>query len=137
MKLGATLYIRNTPEAVAFYAEAFGLSLGYHEKFPDGTYMHAVLEKDGQEVFAVSECRNDAFVDTMLRSDWEKARPTMSYGLSFVSEDEVRKAYAMLCQGGAALVPIAPLPWTPLGASVVDQFGVLWYVEAKPAAANG
>lgn len=33
MKLGATLYIKNTTEAVSFYSEAFGLTLGYHEKY--------------------------------------------------------------------------------------------------------
>ena len=31
--MGATLYIKNTIEAVAFYTEAFGLTLGYNEKF--------------------------------------------------------------------------------------------------------
>lgn len=37
MNLGATLYIKNTIEAVEFYKEAFGMTLGYNEKFPDGT----------------------------------------------------------------------------------------------------
>lgn len=40
MKLGATLYIKNTVEAVEFYKEAFGMTLGYNERFPDGTFMH-------------------------------------------------------------------------------------------------
>jgi PhnB protein len=137
MKLGATLYIKNSLEAVPFYASAFGLTLGFHVKYPDGTYMHAVLARDGEEVFAVSESRNDAFVDMMLNSDWEKARPTMSYGLSFSSENEVRKAYAMLCEGGTVLTPIGPLPWTASSANVVDRFGVLWYIEARPAAEGG
>ena len=68
MKLGATLYIKNTIEAVALYTEAFGLNLGYHEKFPDGTFMHASLLKNGQEIFAVSESHNDNFVNIMLTS---------------------------------------------------------------------
>ena len=42
-----TLYIKNTLKAVEFYSKAFGLSLGYNEKHPDGTYMHAELQKDG------------------------------------------------------------------------------------------
>ena len=41
MNLGATLYIKNTIEAVAFYKEAFGMTLGYNEKCTDGTYLHA------------------------------------------------------------------------------------------------
>ena len=53
MQTGMTLYINHTLEAVELYHEAFGLSLGYNEKFPDGTYMHAELQKNGVNVFAV------------------------------------------------------------------------------------
>ncbi|WP_244648316.1 VOC family protein [Ruminiclostridium herbifermentans] len=91
MKLGATLYIKNTVEAVEFYKEAFGMTLGYNEKYPDGTFMHAVLLKDGNEVFAVSESQNDAFVNVMLTSSLKESRPTMSYGIKFNNEDEVKK----------------------------------------------
>lgn len=59
MTLGATLYIKNTNEAVVFYQEAFGMTLGYNEKFSDGTYMHAELQKDGKTIFAVSEHNNE------------------------------------------------------------------------------
>lgn len=52
MRLGVTLYIQNTLEAVDFYREAFGLTLGYFEKYPNGAYLHASLEKDGQEIIS-------------------------------------------------------------------------------------
>ncbi len=84
-KVTFRFHVKNTIEAVAFYTEAFGLTLGYHEKFPDGTLMHAALLRDGQELFAVSESSNDAFVDIMLTSSLEGSRPTMSYGLNFDS----------------------------------------------------
>ena len=128
MKLGATLYIRNTVEAVPFYREAFGLTLGYHEKFSDGTYLHASLLRDGEELFAVSESKNDAMVRAMLASTLRGSRPTMSYGLQFTSEDEVRKAYSMLQQGGTVLCPLGPLPWSACAADVVDRYGVYWYI---------
>lgn len=99
MKLGATLYIKNTIEAVEFYKEAFGMTLGYNEKYSDGTYMHAALLKDGEEIFCVSESKNDPFVDIMLRSTLRESRPTMSYGINFDSEEEVKKAYSMLIEG--------------------------------------
>lgn len=35
MKLNATLYIKNTVKAIEFYKEAFGMTLGYNEKFPN------------------------------------------------------------------------------------------------------
>lgn len=73
MRLGATLYLNGSAEAVAFYTEAFGLVLGYNEKNPDGTYLHAELTKDDKEIFAVSESPRHPIVDGKLRSkrsDW-------------------------------------------------------------------
>lgn len=128
MKLGATLYIKNTIEALEFYKEAFGMTLGYNEKFPDGTFMHAELLKDGQEVFAISESYNDAFVDVMLASSLREARPTMSYGLKFDSEDGVKKAYSILQQDGKVLLPLGSLPWSSCCADIVDKYGVYWYI---------
>ncbi|ABX43589.1 VOC family protein [Lachnoclostridium phytofermentans] len=128
MKLGATLYIKDTIEAVEFYEEVFGMTLGYNEKFPDGTFMHAELLKDGQEIFSISESRNDAFVDIMLTSSLKESRPTMSYGIQFDSEDEVNKAYSMLIQGGKVLSPLGALPWSTCCADVVDKYGVYWYI---------
>lgn len=128
MKLGATLYIRNTIEAVAFYKEAFGMTLGYHERFPDGTYMHAELHRDGHEVFAVSESHNDALVEILLASTLKESRPTMSYGINFDSAEEVAKAYSMLAECGNVLLPLGSLPWSACCAEVVDKFGVYWYI---------
>jgi len=128
MKLGATLYIKNTVEAVEFYKEAFGMTLGYNEKFPDGTFMHAALLRDGHEVFAVSESQNDTFVNIMLTSSLKEARPTMSYGIVFDNEDEVKKAYSMLVDGGKVLFPLGSLPWSSCCADVVDKYGVYWHI---------
>lgn len=128
MKLGATLYIKNTVEAVEFYKEAFGMTLGYNEKFPDGTFMHAVLLRDGHEVFAVSESQNDTFVNIMLSSSLKEARPTMSYGITFDNEDEVKKAYSMLAEGGKVLFPLGSLPWSSCCADVLDKYGVYWHI---------
>lgn len=128
LKLGATLYIKNTIEAAEFYKEAFGMTLGYNEKFPDGTFIHAAMLKDGHEIFAISESRNDAFVDTMLASSLDTSRPTMSYGINFDSEDEVKKAYSMLIQGGKVLFPLGSLPWSSCCADVIDKYGVYWYI---------
>jgi PhnB protein len=128
MKLGATLYIRNTVEAVDVYREAFGLSLGYHEKFEDGTFLHASLERNGQEIFAVCECTNDPFVRMMLASNLKNARPTMSYGLNFDTADDVRKAFGVLSKDGTVMLPLGKLPWSECCGEVVDRYGVYWYL---------
>ncbi|WP_410770192.1 VOC family protein [Fontibacillus sp. BL9] len=129
MKLGATLYIKNTVEAVEFYKEAFGMTLGYNEKFPDGTFMHAELLRDGQQVFAVSESQNDTFVQVMLASSLKESRPTMSYGINFDHEDEVSKAFSMLAEGGNVLFALGSLPWSSCCAEVIDKYGVYWYIS--------
>jgi PhnB protein len=104
------------------------MTLGYNEKFPDGTFMHAVLLRDGHEVFAVSESQNDTFVNIMLSSSLKEARPTMSYGITFDNEDEVKKAYSMLAEGGKVLFPLGSLPWSSCCADVVDKYGVYWHI---------
>lgn len=128
MKLGATLYIKNTVEAVEFYQETFGLTLGYYERYPDGTFMHAQLNKDGEEVFAVSESENDTLVNLMLASNLKDARPTMCFGINFKSDEEVKNAYDKLSERGTILLPLGALPWSICCAEVVDQYGVYWYL---------
>jgi uncharacterized glyoxalase superfamily protein PhnB len=90
--------------------------------------MHAALLKDGEEIFAVSESRNDAFVDFMLKSTLEKSRPTMSYGINFDSEEEVKKAYDVLAEEGTVLLPLGSLPWSSCCADVIDKYGIYWYI---------
>ncbi|WP_167957990.1 VOC family protein [Anaerosporobacter faecicola] len=128
MELGMTLYIKNTVEAVDFYMKSFGLSLGYHEKFPNGTYMHAELQKDGKTIFAVSESSNDELVENMKQLAKNNFSPTTSCGINFNSEDEIINAYNMLKEEGIVCRPIGPLPWSVCSADVLDKYGVYWYI---------
>ncbi len=68
MNLGATLYVKNSIEAVEFYIEAFGMTLGYHAKNSDGSFLHAELLKGGKPIFAVSENNDEEIVRSMLAS---------------------------------------------------------------------
>lgn len=45
-------------------------------------------------------------------SSLKESRPTMSYGLNFNSEDEVKNAYEMLVKDGTVLLPLGSLPWS-------------------------
>ncbi len=128
MTLGATLYIKNTNEAVEFYQEAFGLTLGYNEKFKDGTYMHAELQKDGKTIFAISEHNNEALVSDLHMQVLNKISPTTSLGINFATEKEVKKAYEFLLKEGIAYREIGELPWSKCSADVLDKYGVYWYL---------
>ena len=131
MQLGATLYIHNTLEAAERYQHAFGLTLGYHAMNPDGSYLHASLCRDGQEVFAISESRNDALVNLLRQADIHTNRPVANLGLDFPTEDEVRHTFARLVKDGTVTLPLQSLPWCPLAGEVVDKYGVYWYIHLR------
>ncbi len=128
MQTCMTLYINNTLEAVKFYQEAFGLSLGYNVTFPDGTYMHAELQKNGVTVFAVSESNNNVLVSAMHEFVKNQVSPTTSVGFKFDTEDEIKLAYSMLVAEGVIRRPLGPLPWSVCSADVLDKYGVYWYI---------
>lgn len=124
MTLGATLYLVNSIEAVGFYCEAFGMTVGYNVKHDDGTYLHAELLKDDASVFAVSESDDEDTKHAMLQAK----QPTMSLGINLNNDSELRHAYEALIKDGHALRLLGSLPWSPLSADVVDKFGVCWYL---------
>jgi len=124
MNLGATLYVKNSVEAVEFYIEAFGMTLGYNAKNSDGSFLHAELLKGGVSIFAVSENNDEAIPQAMLASK----RPTMSYGINLDTEAELQHAYGILVEGGHILRELGQLPWSPCSADLVDKYGVCWYI---------
>ncbi|MBP3452179.1 MAG: VOC family protein [Clostridia bacterium] len=125
MHLGCTLYIQDTLTAVPFYLDAFGLTLGYCAHHPDGTYMHATLMRDGQEIFCVSECANPPLVDALLATP---AMPPTSLGLDFPTLEEARRAFDLLAAGGNVIRPFGILPWDNGSGDVIDRWGVCWYL---------
>lgn len=124
MTLGATLYIKDSIEAARFYCDAFNMTIGYHKKLANGTYLHAELEKDGKSIFAVSEYADDDIHGAMLAA----RMPTMSLGINLDTDTELSHAYEMLIDGGHIIRSIGPLPWSPRSADVVDKYGVCWYI---------
>lgn len=128
MQTGMTLYINHTLEAVDFYREVFGLSLGYHVKFPDGTYLHAELQKDGANVFAVSEAPNGALAEALRAFAQSGTPPTTSIGLRFDTREEIERAYHCLGKEGVVVRPLGPLPWSVCSADVLDKYGIYWYI---------
>ena len=79
--------------------------------------MHAVLKKNGKEVFSVSN----------LLNDFDAEKQIISFGVHFDSEAEVREAFRLLSEGGIVKEPVGAVPWSPCCASVIDKFGVTWW----------
>ena len=113
------IYVKGRQEAIEFYQRAFDANLGYHEKNPDGTYLHAELDVYGHAI-AVGE-------DT--DGDYERITGnTMQFCLHFNDgeDDKVRKAYEVLKEGGKINVPLGPCFFSPCMTDIVDRFGVRW-----------
>jgi PhnB protein len=91
---------------------------------PDGSYLHAALLKNGNEIFAVSESKDIKIQTDMINAQW----PTMSYRIDFESEKEVQDAYQIIKVHGHVLREIGLLSWSLLSADVVDKFGIYWYL---------
>jgi len=119
VKIGIGLYVKNSVEAVELYQKTFGLELGYHVKNPDGTYFHSELYQDGEEILSVVESPHDAI-----------GEQSAQLGVTFANETEVRKAFALLSEGGIIKTLPGPLPWSPCAADLIDKFGVWWYITA-------
>ena len=117
--IGVGLYVKNSVEAVELYQKAFGLELGYHVKNADGTYFHSELYQNGVEALAVVEAAEDEC----------PGRQTVQLGVTLANEAEVRRAFELLREGGRVMTPVGPLPWSPCAASVLDRFGVWWYLS--------
>ncbi|EIV2905994.1 VOC family protein [Citrobacter braakii] len=118
MKIDFGLSVKNSAEAVELYQKAFGVELGYHVKNPDGSYFHSELSKDGHG-FSVVEGQGEAAMEH-----------TVTLGVTLADESEVQKAYKHLAEGGTIKESIGPLPWSPCAVTVIDRFGVLWYITA-------
>ena len=57
---------------------------------------------------------------------WE----TMTFNVfEMGSEAAVDRAFRVLSDGGAVLEPIHALPWSPYCATVIDKYGVCWWLS--------
>jgi len=118
MGIGIGVYVKNSAKAVELYQQVFGLELGYHVKNPDGSFFHSELYRNGECFLAVVEAP---------RANTEES--VVQLGYEFDSPEEVRCAYELLKEGGRIDMPIGELPWSPCAASIVDKFGVWWYLS--------
>ncbi len=50
-------------------------------------------------------------------------------------EDEVRRLFSALSEGGSVVMPLAPTFWTPLFGMCTDKFGVRWMIGVSGAEA--
>lgn len=122
--LGIGIYAKNSKEAVTLYCEAFGLELGYHVLDADGNFFHSELLKNGAPFLAVAEA-NDTNLPRGISLSHDNP---VELGYTVESKEDFLRVFHLLKEGGTILMDVCELPWSPLAATVMDKYGVRWYI---------
>jgi uncharacterized glyoxalase superfamily protein PhnB len=120
------VYVQNSVEAARHYCDAFGAEITRAFWSADHTaYEHCELSVNGEGFLALAEAKNPCDVSLVHQLKWE----TMTFNVfEMGSEAAVRHAFDVLQDGGVVLQPIGTLPWNPCNATVIDRYGVCWWI---------
>lgn len=127
MKNYNQVYVKNSFEAAELYCRAFGAEISRAFKNADSTaYEHCELSVSGEGFLALAEAKNPCDVRVVHQHRWE----TMTFNVfEMGSEEAVHRALQVLSDGGVILEPIHELPWSKCCATVIDRFGVCWWLS--------
>ncbi len=127
MKCYTQVYVQNSMEAVDRYCKAFGAEVTFAIKNEAQTaYEHCELSAHGDPILAVAEASKPYDVSVIHQLKWE----TMTFNaFELGSTEAVENALAVLREGGVVLEEIHELPWSKCCATVIDKYGVCWWVS--------
>lgn len=124
MKICPQIYVKGSSEAVEFYTRAFNGTLGYNEKYEDGTYAHASIMIGDNEVLAL--CENERYTADI------NGNPVMQFNIyDLGSEEAVLQAYQVLKEDAVRNDnPNGPesLPWNRYCFALVDKYNIFWWI---------
>ncbi len=127
MKNYTQVYVNHSIEAAETYCNAFGAEVTFAIRNSDGTaYEHCELSVDGEGFLAVAEAKAPLDVAAIHKMKWE----TMTFNaFEMGAENRVRHALDILREGGVVLEEIHEVPWSKCCATVIDRYGVCWWVS--------
>lgn len=127
MKNYTQAYVKNSIEAAKMYCEAFGAEITRAFINEEGTaYEHCELSVDGEGFLALAEAKNPCDIELVHKWKWE----TMTFNaFEMGSEEAVLRAFDILSDGGVVIEPIHELPWSKCCATIIDKFGVCWWIS--------
>ena len=127
MKCYTQVYVMNSIEAVETYCKAFGAEVTFEIKNDTHTaYEHCELSVNGEGILAVAEAQKPYDVSVIHQMKLQ----TMTFNaFELGSEDAVKKALDILSDGGVVIEDIHELPWSKCCATVIDKYGVCWWVS--------
>lgn len=126
MKCYTQVYVMNSLEAAETYCKAFGAQVTFEIKNEAKTaYAHCELSVNGEPILAVAEASEPYDVSVIHQLKWQ----TMTFNaFELGSTDAVKNAYDVLSDGGVVLETIHELPWSKYCATVIDRYGVCWWI---------
>lgn len=127
MKNYTQVYVKNSIEAVKMYCDAFGAEVTYEIKNEtNDAYVHCELSVNGEPFLAASEAENPCDISVVHKEKWQ----TMTFNVFEMGcEEAVYKAFDILRDGGVVIEPIKELPWSKCCATVIDKYGVCWWIS--------
>jgi len=127
MKNYTQVYVNDSILAAEMYCKAFGAEIGRAMMNEAETaYEHCELNVNGEGFLALAEAKKPYDVSLIHELKWE----TMTFNaFEMGSEAAVHNALAVLSEGGVVLEPIHELPWSSCCATVIDRFGVCWWIS--------
>ena len=127
MKCYTQVYVMNSLEAADTYCRAFGAEVAFAIKNPEETaYEHCELSVRGDPILAVAEAAESYDVSAI---HCMKLQVMTFNAFELGSEDAVRTALSVLREGGIVLEEIHSLPWSSCCATVIDRYGVCWWIS--------
>jgi PhnB protein len=127
MKNYPQVYVKNSLEAAKFYCKAFGAEISKAFINKDETeYEHCELSVNGEWFLALCEAQNPCDVDDVHKNKWE----TMTFNVFEMDSIEVfDHAFKVLSEEGMVLQPISEVPWSKRCATIIDKYGVCWWIS--------
>ena len=127
MKNYTQVYVKDSFAAAEIYCKAFGAEITREFINEDNTaYEHCELSVNREGFLALAEAKNPCDISIVHKNKWE----TMTFNVFEMGTIEaVDNAFRVLSDGGVVLEPIHELPWSKYCATIIDKFGVCWWIS--------
>lgn len=126
VKCYTQVYVMDSMAAAETYCRAFGAEVTFAiENEAKTAYEHSELSVNGEPILAVAEAAEPYDVAAIHRMKLQ----TMTFNaFELGSAAAVENALAVLREGGVVLEELHALPWNEWNATVIDRFGVCWWI---------
>ncbi len=134
MKLSPYLnYKGNCEEAFNFYKSIFGGEFNYIGRFKDMPNSEDLSSEEANKIMHVSLPIGNGYIyGSDIRESMNNAFVTgtnISLTLTPESEEEARRVFDALGEGGRVTMPLDKTFWGSLFGMVTDRFGINWMVD--------